>query len=98
MPLAHDVVMKRVVDRGEELIGMKPKRLNQLRGADLAELESELALYAGLPYLEQLKADKELSRFAEFIFAQAPDRNPVSGRISVQFRLRYNKPPAEAKK
>jgi uncharacterized coiled-coil protein SlyX len=49
-------------------------------------------------YLEQLKADKELSRFAEFIFAQAPDRNPVSGRISVQFRLRYNKPPAEAKK
>ena len=48
--------------------------------------------------LEQLKADKDLSRFAEFIFAQAPDRNPVSGRISVQFRLRYNKPPAEAKK
>ena len=40
-------------------------------------------------YLEQLKADKELSQFAEFIFAQAPERNPVSGRISVQFRLRY---------
>ena len=40
-------------------------------------------------YLEQLKADKELSQFSEFIFAQAPERNPVSGRISVQFRLRY---------
>lgn len=40
-------------------------------------------------YLEQLKADKELSQFAEFIFAQAPERNPLSGRISVQFRLRY---------
>ena len=45
-----------------------------------------------------VKADKELAQFSEFIFAQAPDRNPVSGRISVQFRLRYNKPPAEAKK
>ncbi len=40
-------------------------------------------------YLEQLKADKELAQFSEFIFAQAPERNPVSGRISVQFRLRY---------
>ena len=39
--------------------------------------------------LEQLKADKELAQFSEFIFAQAPERNPVSGRISVQFRLRY---------
>jgi Tfp pilus assembly protein PilN len=49
-------------------------------------------------YLEQLKADKELSQFSEVIFAQAPERNPVSGRISVQFRLRYNKPPAGGKK
>ncbi|MFM9030423.1 MAG: hypothetical protein ACKOTF_07050 [Opitutaceae bacterium] len=40
-------------------------------------------------YLEQLKADKDLSQLGEFIFAQAPERNPVSGRISVQFRLRY---------
>jgi uncharacterized coiled-coil protein SlyX len=47
-------------------------------------------------YLEQLKADKELAQFSEFIFAQAPERNPVSGRISVQFRLRYK--PAGGKK
>lgn len=40
-------------------------------------------------YLEQLKADPQLSAFGEFIFAQAPERNPVSGRVSVQFRLRY---------
>lgn len=40
-------------------------------------------------YLEQLRADKELAGFSEFVFAQAPERNVVSGRVSVQFRLRY---------
>ena len=48
-------------------------------------------------YLEQLKADPQLGAFGEFIFAQAPERNPVSGRISVQFRLRY-KPASGGKK
>lgn len=49
-------------------------------------------------YLEQLKSDKELAQFSEFIFAQAPERNPVSGRISAQFRLRYRTAVAGGKK
>jgi hypothetical protein len=39
-------------------------------------------------YLEQLKADKELSAFEEFTFVNAPVRNPSTGNLSVEFMLR----------
>lgn len=44
-------------------------------------------------YLEQLRADKELSQFDEFTFTSTPMRNPATGRMAVEFHLR-TKPPA----
>lgn len=44
-------------------------------------------------YLEQLRADKELSQFDEFTFTSTPMRNPATGRMAVEFHLRI-KPPA----
>lgn len=44
-------------------------------------------------YLEQLRADKELSQFDEFMFTSTPMRNPATGRMAVEFHLRI-KPPA----
>jgi hypothetical protein len=48
-------------------------------------------------YLEQLKADKTLSDFGEFLFTSTPTRNPTSGRMAVEFMLRF-KAPAGGKK
>lgn len=39
-------------------------------------------------YLEQLKADKELSAFDDFVFASPPVRNPSTSNVSVEFLLR----------
>lgn len=39
-------------------------------------------------YLEQLKADPELGRFTEFVFASPPSRNPATGRMAVELQLR----------
>ena len=49
-------------------------------------------------YLEQLKADKELSQFDEFTFTGSPVRNPATGRIAVEFMLRLRPPSAATKK
>lgn len=46
-------------------------------------------------YLEQLRADKELSQFDQFTFTSTPTRNPATGRMAVEFLLRL-KPPAPA--
>jgi hypothetical protein len=40
-------------------------------------------------YLEQLRADKELNLFEEVTFTNTPMRNPATGRMSVEFLLRY---------
>ncbi len=48
-------------------------------------------------YLEQLRADKELTQFEEFTFANTPMRNPATGRMAVEFYLRM-KAPAGGKK
>jgi hypothetical protein len=48
-------------------------------------------------YLEQLRADKELTQFDEFTFTSTPTRNPSTGRMAVEFLLR-TKAPAAAKK
>jgi hypothetical protein len=48
-------------------------------------------------YLEQLRADKELTNFDEFTFTSTPIRNPTTGRMAVEFLLR-TKPAAAAKK
>lgn len=48
-------------------------------------------------YLDQLKADKALSDFGEFVFTSTPTRNPTSGRMAVEFMLKF-KPPPGAKK
>jgi len=39
-------------------------------------------------YLEQLRADKELSQFDQFTFTGTPTRNPTTGRMAVEFLLR----------
>ena len=44
-----------------------------LRGADLDALEERLAVYAGLPYLEQLKAEPQLGE----VGARLAERSPV---------------------
>lgn len=49
-------------------------------------------------YLEQLKADKELSYFGEFNFTSTPMRNPATGRVLVEFFLKFKAPPPGAKK
>jgi hypothetical protein len=49
-------------------------------------------------YLDQLKADKELSPFGEFTFTNTPTRNPTSGRMAVEFFLRFKAPAAGGKK
>jgi hypothetical protein len=46
-------------------------------------------------YLEQLRADKELSLFDQFNFTTTPTRNPGTGRMAVEFLLRF-KPAAPA--
>lgn len=46
-------------------------------------------------YLEQLRADKELSQFDQFTFTSTPTRNPATGRMAVEFLLRL-KPAAPA--
>ena len=48
-------------------------------------------------YLEQLRADKELSQFEEAIFTSTPSRNPGTGKMAVEFLLR-TKAPAGGKK
>jgi hypothetical protein len=48
-------------------------------------------------YLEKLKKDKALSIFGEFVFTSTPTRNPTSGRMAVEFMLRF-KAPAGGKK
>lgn len=49
-------------------------------------------------YLEQLKADKELSYFGEFGFTSTPTRNPTTGRMAVEFFLRFKAPAPGGKK
>jgi hypothetical protein len=49
-------------------------------------------------YLDQLKADKQLSDFGEFVFTSTPTRNPTSGRMAVEFMLRFKVPAAGGKK
>ena len=50
-------------------------------------------------YLDQLKADKELSHFGEFTFTGTPTRNPSTGRMAVEFSLKLKPAPAaEVKK
>ena len=44
-----------------------------LRGADLAELEEKLAVYNGLPYLEQLKDEAQLGELG----LRLAERSPV---------------------
>jgi hypothetical protein len=39
-------------------------------------------------YLEQLRADKELTQFDEFTFTSTPIRNPTTGRMAVEFFMR----------
>ncbi len=48
-------------------------------------------------YLEQLRADKELSQFEEATFTSTPSRNPGTGRMAVEFLLR-SKPATGGKK
>ena len=48
-------------------------------------------------YLEQLRADKELSQFEEATFTSTPSRNPGTGRMAVEFLLR-SKPASGGKK
>lgn len=49
-------------------------------------------------YLDQLKADKELSCFGECTFTNTPTRNPTTGRMAVEFFLRLKAPAAGGKK
>jgi hypothetical protein len=49
-------------------------------------------------YLEQLRADKELSHFDEFAFTSTPTRNPSTGRMAVEFILKPKPPGAGGKK
>jgi hypothetical protein len=48
-------------------------------------------------YLEQLKADKVLSHFGDFAFTSTPARNPSTGKVAVEFFLRF-KPQASGGK
>ena len=43
-----------------------------LRGADLAELEEKLAVYNGLPYLEQLKDQEQLGELGQRLAERSP--------------------------
>lgn len=45
-------------------------------------------------YLEQLKADKELSFFEDVVFTSTPTRNPATNRMAVEFLLKTRPPPA----
>src|SRR3954470_24922876 len=47
-------------------------------------------------YLDQLRADKELSNFDEFAFTSTPTRSPSTGRMALEFILRP-KPPGGKK-
>ncbi|MEO6244671.1 MAG: hypothetical protein ABIQ12_04470, partial [Opitutaceae bacterium] len=47
-------------------------------------------------YLEQLRADQQLSQFDEFTFTSTPTRNPATGRMAVEFLLRLKPPTAAA--
>jgi hypothetical protein len=49
-------------------------------------------------YLDQLKADKELGYFGEFVFSGTPTRNPTTGRMAVEFFLRFKPTAAGGKK
>ncbi len=49
-------------------------------------------------YLEQLKADKALAYFGEFVFTGTPARNPTTGRMAVEFFLRIKVPATGGKK
>jgi hypothetical protein len=49
-------------------------------------------------YLEQLRADKELAFFGEFLFTGTPTRNPSTGRMAVEFMLRFKAPATGGKK
>lgn len=49
-------------------------------------------------YLEQLRADKELTQFDEFTFTSTPMRNPATGRMAVEFFLRVKQPTTAAAK
>ena len=49
-------------------------------------------------YLEQLRADKQLAQFDEFIFTSTPMRNPATGRMAVEFFLRLKPVVAAAPK
>lgn len=40
-------------------------------------------------YLEQLRADKELALFDQFNFTTTPQRNAATGRMAVEFLLRF---------
>lgn len=48
-------------------------------------------------YLDQLRADKQLSQFEEFTFTSTPTLNPSTGRMAVEFFLKL-KPSAGGKK
>jgi hypothetical protein len=43
-------------------------------------------------YLEQLRADKELTQFSEVTFTSTPTRNPATGKMAVEFLLRPKTP------
>ena len=50
----------------------------------------------GAAYLEQLRADKELSLFPDINYTSTPTRNPATGLMAVEFLLRPK--PAGGKK
>lgn len=63
-------------------------------------LRGEAVAASGLAtqYLEQLKADSELSQFEEFNFTATPVRNPATGLMVVEFFLRLKSPAGGKKK
>jgi hypothetical protein len=48
----------------------------------------ETALGLATSYLEQLRADKQLSQFEEFTFTTTPTLNPATGRMAVELMLK----------
>jgi hypothetical protein len=48
----------------------------------------ETALGLAAAYLDQLRADKELSQFEDFSFTTSPTLNPATGRMAVELMLK----------
>jgi hypothetical protein len=52
----------------------------------------ETALGLAAAYLDQLRADKELSQFEDFSFTTSPTLNPATGRMAVELMLKLKTP------